>query len=565
MDSKLLEVVRKHAVKNALEHGKATVGSVAGKVIAEMPSTKNDLKAAMALINEQVTKVNFLSREALENEAKGYEYYEKKEEKSGKLELPHCHSGKVVTRFAPEPSGHPHIGHAKAAWLSRKLADDWQGAMFLRFDDTNPEKETQEYVDALQKDLTWLGVKADKVQYASDYLPQLYEYAEKLISSGDAYACSCTKEQIALGREKKQACSHRDAPPEENLSTFRKMVAGRFKEGEIILRLKGSLSSNNTVMRDPTIFRVINAPHYRQGEKFKAWPNYDFEVAVTDSLTGVTHALRSKEYELRDELYAFILDKLSLRRPFVYDFSRLNIKGTLLSKRFLRPLIDARKVSGWDDPRLPTLAGLQRRGLQPEAIKSFVLSFGLSKVESQPGWTALVTENRKLLDPFAERRFFVPFPIELTAEDAPEKTVVLKNHPTAAKGARELLARKKFFIPRSDAETLAVQDLLRLKDLYTVRITSVGLKVSAAFVGEGIAAPKTVQWVPADPHSFSKATVVKPLDLVDEKGAFNDDSLEVIEGACEKSCDSLAGGSIVQFERFGFVRKDSEHGYVYVG
>lgn len=562
---RLLEVARKHCIKNRHDYGRAEVGSVAGKVIAEFPDSKRDMKATMACVNEQVAKVNALSPDAVEKEYTTYNYDVAKEEKDDRLTLPHCQTGKVVTRFAPEPSGHPHIGHAKAAWLARKLANDWQGSMYLRFDDTNPEKETQEFVDALQKEMAWLGITFKAIQYASDEMPRFYEYAEKLVNQGDAFACFCSQEEIKAYREKRQACPHRGATVADNLAAWKKMIGGGFGEGEVVLRLKGDLASQNTVMLDPTIFRVIKAPHYRQGEKYHAWPNYDFEVSIADSTSGVTHCLRSKEYELRDELYAFILDKLELRRPFVYDFSRLDIKGTLLSKRFLRPLIENGKVSGWDDPRLPTIAGLRRRGMQPEALKNFVLSFGLSKVESKPGWTALVTENRRLLDPIAERRFFVPDPIPLTVENAPEKTITLKNHPTQDRGSRDIDVKNKFLIPKNDTVALKVGDVLRLKDLYSVRVAKAGGNaIEAVFLSESLPG-KTVQWVPDDPKSFSRIVVIKPLDLVDAEGEFNENSLETVEGAGEKSCDSLPNGAIIQFERFGFVRKDSPHGYVYVG
>ncbi|MBI3588327.1 hypothetical protein HY095_03970 [Candidatus Micrarchaeota archaeon] len=319
MDSrKVTEAAYKHALKNAFEYGSANPSAVVGKVIAEAPEAKTDMRTAMQIIRQQVEIANKLPKEVLARELHKFEFAQKKEEPH-KLRLHDAVEGTVVTRFPPEPNGFLHIGHAKAAWLNRKAADDWNGKCLLRFDDTNPEAEDPQFLSVIKADLQWLGVNFHGESYASDLMEMLYGYGRELILCAGAYACDCTQERIRENREKMAECACRNRSADENLKTFEGMVEGKAKEGQSIIRFKGDMKSLNTVMRDPAMFRIIDAPHYRQGSKFKAWPSYDFEVCIADSVTGVTHALRSKEYELRDELYYAILDRLALRKPVVYE------------------------------------------------------------------------------------------------------------------------------------------------------------------------------------------------------------------------------------------------------
>ncbi|MFH0922614.1 MAG: glutamate--tRNA ligase, partial [Candidatus Micrarchaeota archaeon] len=371
----LKTIARKFALKNAFDYGKAEVKSVVGKVIAEFPDAKKDMKTAMVEISAAVDEANALVKEELEKALSTFTFEEKKEEGEKKFVLPGAEKGSVVTRFLPEPNGPPHLGHAKAAFLSAEFARQYDGKCLLRWDDTNPEKETEEFEYQIRNGMQWLGLRFARESYASDYLEKFYGFAETMIERGDAYVCSCSQEEMKKNRMESVACNCRSRGVDENAALWKKMLSREMKEGEATLRLKADLKSLNTTMRDPVLFRIMLTPHYRQGEKYCVWPVYDFEACIVDSMEGVTHALRSKEYELRDELYYFILDKFNLRKPFVYDFSRLDIQGTVLSKRVLRPLIESKKVWGWDDPRLPTLMGLKRRGLLPEAIRSFVLSF----------------------------------------------------------------------------------------------------------------------------------------------------------------------------------------------
>jgi len=317
--------------------------------------------------------------------------------------------------------------------------------------------------------------------------------------------------------------------------------------------LKGDMKSQNTVMRDPTLFRIITTPHYRQKTRYRVWPTYDFQGAVMDSILGITHPLRSKEYELRDELYIYLLKKLGLRVPEMISISRLAIKNAPVSKRLLRPLVESGKLWGWDDPRLPTLAGLARRGIMPEAIREFVLSFGISKVESEPDLEALLAFNRKLLDPEAKHFFFVRDPVELEVKGLERKEVQLRMHPKKDLGARVILSDTSVFITKADADAIKDGETFRLKDLCNVKLVKRSGKKLIGELAPDSMADKKLQWVGADKVSCE---VYVPKDLLDDNGDFNPESLEQIKGYCEPACRGIANGEIIQFERFGFCRLD---------
>ena len=550
------ETVWKWVVKNAVDYGKPDVKAVVGKVIREFPDAKDDMPNTIKKINAAIATASKLSKEQLEKEVSSFKFEQKKEEKKG-IVLEGAEQGKVVTRFAPEPNAYMHIGHAKSVFLSYEGAKQAGGKCLLRFDDTNPEKETAEFVEAIREGLDWLGLEFDGESYASDKMLIYYSYAEQLIEQGDAYICKCTHEHISAGRSTKKVCDCSDVSKESYKALWRDMVAKKFGEGEAILRFRGDMRSPNTVMRDPTLARILLTPHYRHGTKYAVWPTYDFQCCIADSIEGVTHALRSKEYELRDELYYAILDRLKLRVPRIYDFSRLEIKGTVLSKRLIRPLIEEKKVTGWDDPRLPTLFGLRRRGILPQAIREFVLSFGLSKVESEPGWDALITENKKILDPIAERYYFVKDPVKLVVANATNETVSLPKHPAAPDiGSRDIATGSEFWLAKEDADAFKAGDIFRLKGLYNVKITGkADGAVQGEFAGKEMTKEsKKIQWVPAGSGALA-CEVLIPGDLFVD-GKFNKNSLQVDQGYCEKACGQLEVGTIIQFERYCFVRLD---------
>ncbi len=548
----LIEIVRKHSLKNAYDFGKVNCGSVAGKIIAEYPDAKKEMKEVMRLISFEAQRISKLSKEQIENEMSNFEYLEKKYEDK-ELQISNAIYGKVVVRYPPEPNGWSHIGHAKAFYLSHEIAKKYGGKIILRWDDTNPEAEKEEFVFAIKNGINWLGLGYDEEIYCSDYLPQMYELCEKLIMQKNAYSCFCQKEQIAEGREKKKRCSCFEKDISFHLETWKKMLAGSIKEGEAVIRLIGDMNSLNTVMRDPTLFRIIETPHYRQKNRYRVWPTYDFQGAVMDSILGITHPLRSKEYELRDETYVFLLKKLGLFVPELISISRLSIKNAPISKRLLRPLVESGKLMGWDDPRLLTLSGLKRRGIIPQAIKEFVLSFGISKVESEPELDILLNINRKLIDPISKHFFFVSNPVELEILNADQKEIKLSLFPKEPElGKRVLFVKNKAFISKIDADKLSKGEILRLKDFCTIEIISIGAKIIAKVIEEQ-KTPKIIQWVS---ENKLNAKILIPKDIFLENGEFNKESLQIIEGYCESDCKNLKEGEIVQFERFGFVRLD---------
>lgn len=554
MDMK--EGIRKHALKNASDYGKADPRAIVGKLIAEFPDAKKDLQKTMGEIEKVVSEVNALSKEEIEKEIKKYLYEEKAGGKKS-ITLPNAEKGKVVTRFPPEPSGYPHIGHAKAAFLDNEAAREYNGKFVLRFDDTNPEKEKEEYVNAIKDGLTWLGIRWDEESYVSDSMPKLYEFARKMIEEGNAYVCTCRGEEIKGNRTEGKECGCRENEPSKNIELWEKMLGRGFKKGEAILRFKGDMGSLNTAMRDPTLFRIIETRHFRQGEKYVVWPSYDFEVSIIDSITGITHAMRTKEYELRDELYFVILEKLGLRKPQLIEFSRLEIKNAPISKRLLLPLVKEKKVEGWDDPRLPTLASLRRRGIVPQAIKNFVLSFGISKVESKPGWDALLYENKRLIDPVSSRYYFVREPVSLRVLNAPNKTAELRKHPTYDRGIRKVETNGIFSISRDDFDSIEAGEIFRLKGLYNVKVTKKDAgALEGEYAGEEVGKEKKIQWVTKD---SVKCEVLIPLELFDGE-KFNEESMKIDKGECEAACSELGIGEIIQFERYGFCRFDKKEG-----
>ncbi|MEK6982432.1 MAG: glutamate--tRNA ligase [Candidatus Micrarchaeota archaeon] len=549
------QIIRKHALKNAHDFGKASAGSVVGKVIGEVPDCKTDMKGTMQKINAIVSEINKLSKEAVEEELKNYHFEEKKKEEKKELEVEGAEIGKVVTRFAPEPSGYSHIGHAKALCLVNEITRNYQGKLVLRFDDTNPEKESQEYVEGIKEGITWLGIKWDEENYTSDHIQEIYEYAEKLISKEKAYVCTCKQETISKLREEMKPCACHGLKPKDNLLRWKDMLNGKYNEGDAILRFRGNLSALNTVMRDPMLARIIIAKHYRQAEKYRVWPGYDLAVCIMDLIEGTTHPMRSKEYELRDELYQAIFTALDLIAPKMIGFSRLAIKGAPISKRLLVPLVKEGKVLGWDDPRLPTLVALRRRGIIPQAIKNFVLSFGLSKVESEPTWERLLVENKKLIEPTSKHYFFVSNPVKMKIKNAKETDVKIKLHPSADYGFREIKVNDTLYISSSDAESLKKNEIFRLKDLSNAKLITSEKELTVEQMPDAMV-EKKIQWVSEE--SKIDCEIMVPKELVDENKNYIPNSLEIVKGYCESDCMNLDIGDMIQFERFGFCRLDKK-------
>ncbi len=556
---KIQTEARKFALQNAiLFNGKANEKAVVGKVIAALKKDGVTPAEIIPVVVKVVTQVNGMSAHdqltELTSLAPELLQKEKKERDFSLPPLPFAEKGKVVTRFPPEPNGYLHIGHAKAAIIDYEYARMYDGKFILRFDDTNPENAHPEFYDAQKEDLRWLGVEWDSEYHTSDHLETHYKLAEQLIKQGDAYLCKCTSEAIKEGRFNAKTCSCReDRTGEEALDLWKDMLTSPEVSG--ILRLHGEMGSDNTAMRDPTLFRVIEAEHPLTGDKYHVWPTYDFAGAVEDSISGVTHPFRTKEYELRDPVYFRILSLLNLRAPHLMEFSRLSIDGMPVSKRKIKPLIEQGLVTGFDDVRLPTLRGLKRRGIVPEAIKQFVLQQGFSKVESVVDFSLVESMNRKFLDSRVKRYYFVPNPVQLSVDGAPKKTVKLSLHPDATMGERTVHTGSTFFVPKEDAQKMKTGDVFRLKGLYNVRITKTGDTLTGTYAGEELI-PETakIQWT-TDDHILLK--VIVP-GLIFKGETFNPDSLSELQGYAEKAVSGVPVGEIVQFERVGFVRLEKQ-------
>jgi len=557
---KIRENAWMYALQNAVQFdGKADVKAVTGKIVAVLRKDGFSPKDIISVVRSVVEEVNQISLDEqvarLEKLAPELLKKEKKERDFSLPVLPDAEKGKVVTRFPPEPNGYLHIGHAKAAVIDHEYARLYNGKFILRFDDTNPENAQLEFYDAQKEDLQWLGIEWDEEYNTSDHLDRHYKLAEQLIDQGDAYICMCPSETVKQGRFHGEECECRGVSCGENIDLWRDMVSSSSVEGAI-LRLKGDMTCANTAMRDPTLFRIIDIPHPVHGGKYRVWPTYDFAGAIEDSISGVTHPFRTKEYELRDECYFRLLELLKLRKPHLMEFSRLSIEGMPVSKRKIKPLVDKGLVSGYDDIRLSTLRGLKKRGILPEAIKQFVISQGISKVESTVTFSLVESVNRKILDPVSKRYFFVQNPVKLVVLDAPSREKSIGLHPTDRKlGSRIIKTGDTFFVPKSDMEKTAIGDIFRLKDLFNVKIKEKNNIIFAEYVGEKLIPDSAkIQWTT---DNFVKMNVFIP-HLLYENENYNPDSLEMVEGFAEEAVLQLETGEIVQFERFGFVRIENK-------
>ena len=559
MTEKIRLTAQKYALQNAVQfNGKADSKAVIGKVIAELKKEGFSPQEIIPIVNKVISEINKLSMDKqiseLEKVAPELLVKEKKERDFSLSPLPNAEKGKVVTRFPPEPNGYLHIGHAKASIVDYEYALMYNGKFILRFDDTNPDNADIKFYDAQKEDLQWLGIQWDLEYNTSSNLNNHYKLAEQLIKQGDAYICICSSDMIKECRFNGRKCECRNCNYGDNLDKWKQMINGGLDNA--ILRMKGDMCCSNTAMRDPTLFRIIETTHPIQGDKYRVWPTYDFAGAVEDSISGVTHPFRTKEYELRDECYFKLLDLLGLRKPNLMEFARLSIEGMPVSKRKIKPLIDKGIVSGYDDIRLPTLRGLKKRGILPAAIKQFVLSQGISKVESIANFSLVESANRKILDPIAKRYFFVPNPMKLIVKKAPIKLKEISFHPSdKSLGSRIVKAHDLFYISKSDVEKLKIGDIFRLKDLYNVKMIEKNDVVYGEYAGENLISDSLkIQWTT---DNFVEMNVFIPHQLFNEE-IYNVDSLETVKGYAEESVRNISDGQIVQFERFGFVRLEKK-------
>ena len=391
-----------------------------------------------------------------------------------------CHTDGIVTRFPPEPNGHLHIGHAKSMCLNFGLAEDFSGHCFLRFDDTNPDKESPEYVESIKTDVRWLGFNwEDRLTHASDYFPQLYDWAVELIENGKAFICSLSAEEIRASRgtltEPGSESPFRIRSVAESLQLFEKMRAGDFPDGSHVLRAKIDMAAPNIHMRDPTIYRIRHSTHHNTGNRWCIYPMYGFTHPLSDAIEGVTHSLCTLEFEDQRPFYNWVLDNVTIsKRPRQIEFSRMSLNYSIMSKRLLTMLVDENRVSGWDDPRLPTLSGLRRRGYTPRAIRNFCTRIGVTKNEQQIEASVLENCVREDLDKNAPRAFAVMDPLKIVIENYPQGQVEqleAHNHPNDPNmGSRQISFCREIYIDRRDFMEEAPKKFFRLAPGREVRL-----------------------------------------------------------------------------------------------
>ncbi len=511
---------------------------------------------------------------------------------------------KIVTRFPPEPNGYLHIGHAKSICLNFGVAQEYGGRCHLRFDDTNPAKEEQEFIDAIEEDVRWLGFDwGEHLYHSSDYFQQLYQWAEHLIENGYAYVDDLSADEIREHRgtltEPGKNSPYRDRSVEENLDLFRRMRAGEFENGAKVLRVKIDMASGNINMRDPVIYRILHERHPRTGDQWCIYPNYDFAHGQSDAIERVTHSLCTLEFEDHRPLYDWLMEHLPVpSQPHQYEFARLNLTYTILSKRKLMQLVTENHVSGWDDPRMPTISGLRRRGYPAAAIRDFAGRIGVSKSNSTIEVAMLEHCVRELLNKTAPRRMAVLRPMKVVIENYPvgewEELTAINNPEDESAGSRQVPFSRELYIEREDFMEdppkkffrLAPGREVRLRYAYFVtcsdvvkdekgEITEIRCTYDPATKGgnapDGRKVKATLHWVSAQ---HAKSAEVRLYDHLfnlpnpDKEGEFlgniNSDSLEVLEQcALEPSLvdlreDDLLVDETVQFERLGYFCLDKE-------
>jgi glutaminyl-tRNA synthetase len=504
----------------------------------------------------------------------------------------------IVTRFPPEPNGYLHIGHAKSICLNFGVAQEFGGKCNLRYDDTNPTREDQEYIDAIERDVRWLGFDwGENLFHASDYFEQLYAWAEHLIGTGKAYVDDQTQEETRLTRgtltEAGTDSPYRGRTVEENLDLFRRMRAGEFANGARVLRAKIDMGSGNINLRDPVLYRILHAAHPRTGTTWCIYPSYDFAHGQSDAIEGVTHSICTLEFEDHRPLYDWLIGNLPVpSRPHQYEFARLNLSYTVLSKRVLTELVRGGHVSGWDDPRMPTLAGLRRRGVPPAAIRDFIKRIGVAKANSVVDVAMLDFSVREYLNQTAQRRMAVLRPLKVVIENYPKEKgekVEALNHPEdPTKGTRQLPFGREIFIEREDFMEnppkkffrLAPGREVRLRYAYFItcrdvvknaagEITELRCTYDPATGGgnapDGRKVKATLHWVSAADSVAAEVRLYNPLfsrpdpDTANFATELNPQSLEIIEHArAEPGLASAKPGEVVQFERQGYFCPDPD-------
>jgi glutamyl-tRNA synthetase len=551
-----LETIEKYALQNAVKYGQAPqLKSVMGKLMGEFPQLRSDPIAMSEALEGIISKIVKENPEAWESRLSKIapELIEalsvKKDPYKGLKPLEGAEIGTVVMRFAPNPNGPATLGSARGMVVNSEYVKMYKGKFILRFDDTDPDikRPMLEAYGWYLDDFKWLGVVPDQVIYTSDHFPLYYDYARKLIEMGKAYVCFCKGEYFKELKDAKKACPHRGVGPEENLKHWEKMLAGEYEDHQAVLRIKTDIEHKDPALRDWGAFRIRKMDHPRPeiGNKYFVWPLLDFAGAIEDHELGMTHIIRGKDLMDSEKRQSYIYKYFGWKYPRTAHWGRVKIdEFGKFSTSSLRKAIETGEYSGWDDPRLPTIRAIRRRGIKAEALKKFMIDMGVGTTYVSISMESLYAENRKIVDPIANRYFFVWDPVELEITDSEPTVAKLPLHPTDhARGQREISVRNKVFVCREDIEKLKVGAVLRLKDFCNIEITSlvpfqakhsaVSLEVHKKSKG------KIIHWVQIDGISVKVRSPYGAIEGTGEHGI------------------PIELDKIVQFERFGFCRVDA--------
>ena len=537
------------ALQNAVKHGGVPqAGAVIGMVMGGHPELRSRAKEVSALARDAIAEVARLSPEeratTLQARAPGMvvALSEKHEHKKVLPDLEKAEKG-VVMRFAPNPSGPLHIGHARAAALNDAYVKQYGGRYILRIEDTDPKRVDPEAYETVQEDIRWLGLGITETVTQSDRLPIYYDLCRQLIERKGAYVCTCDNEKFKELKMAKQACPCRDNSVEKNLGLWQKMLDHTFKEGEVSVRIKTDLAHPDPAMRDFPAFRILDAPPHPK-VKAHVYPLMNFSVVADDHLLGVSHVIRGKDHIANTRRQKYIYDHMGWKVPVYRHYGRMGIEGVVLSTSQMRAGIREGTYTGWDDIRLGTLRALARRGISPEAVKNAMLAIGIGDTDISFSWDNLYAENRKIVDPVANRYFFVPDPVRIAIAGAPHHTAHPLLHPSdEGRGSRTLEFTGDVLVPK--AEIGEGVSMIRLKDLFNVKVSWENGIPSFSYSGDSLADARAakariIQWLPA------QETV--PCTLLTPEGEMN--------GACEPRVKDERA-KVVQFERVGFAKIDS--------
>ncbi|RME77501.1 glutamate--tRNA ligase [Candidatus Woesearchaeota archaeon] len=543
------EIIRKYVLQNAHRYGKPEPGRIIGKVLGENPQLRAQAREVNETIREICEEVSSLSAEEIliELEDKFPELLEKKERKSGLKDLP-GDTSKVVTRFAPSASGPLHIGHAYVASLNIEYAKKYGGKCYLRIEDTNPNNIDPVAYTLLPRDMNWLAEEDIEVIIQSDRLELYYAYALRLIEENWMYVCTCSPEDFRELIATSTPCPCRTLSCEEHVSRWKKMHT-EFHAGEAVVRWRSDLGHKNPAMRDFPLFRIVTDEHPRQGKKYRVWPLMNFAVAIDDMELRVTHAIRGKDHADNAKRQALIHAALGHTTPESIPLGRINFEGFEVSTSKTREKIEAGEYEGWDDIRLPFLGAFARRGFAPIAFRKYAIDVGISKTDKsvtmEDYYKALYAHNKAALEEIADRYFFVAQPVKITVEGAPSIHVVLDRHPELRKGGREHNTASVFYIAADDYASISDGEEFRLRDCMNVRREGDNF-VFVSLSYQDFSGKKIIHW------SVDEEPVVVRMP---------DNTL--VQGYGEKYVADVRVGDVVQFERFGFVRKDSEDEFWY--